>query len=39
MMREGIPKERARMSKTMTGKSTGNVDMRLGEEIREPERS
>jgi len=31
MMREGIPKGRASMSKTMGGKS--NVDTRLGEEI------
>jgi len=32
MMREGIPKGRASMSKTMRGKS--NVDTRLGEEIK-----
>jgi len=31
MMREGIPKRRASMSKTTRGKS--NVDTRLGEEI------
>jgi len=31
MMREGIPKRRASMSKTTRGKS--NADMRLGEEI------
>jgi len=31
MMREGIPKGRASMSKTTRGKS--NVDTRLGEEI------
>jgi len=31
MMREGIPKGRASMSKTMRGKR--NVDTRLGEEI------
>jgi len=31
MMREGIPKKRASMLKTKTGKS--NVDTRLGEEI------
>jgi len=31
MMREEIPKGRARISKTLPGKS--NVDMRLGEEI------
>jgi len=31
MMREGIPKGRASMSKTTIGKS--NVDMRLEEEI------
>jgi len=31
MMREGIPKGRASMSKTTRGNS--NVDMRLGEEI------
>jgi len=30
-MREGIPKRKARMSKTTRGKS--NVDTRLGEEI------
>jgi len=33
MMREGIPKRRASMSKTTRGKS--NVDTRLGEEIEE----
>jgi len=32
MMREGIPKRRASMSKTSRGKS--NVDTRLGEEIK-----
>jgi len=31
MMREGIPKRRASILKTLRGKS--NVDMRLGEEI------
>jgi len=31
MMREGIPKERASMSKTTISKT--NVDMRLGEEM------
>jgi len=31
MMREGIPKGRASMSKTTSGRS--NVDTRLGEEI------
>jgi len=31
MMREGIPKRRASISKTTRGKS--NVDMRLGDEI------
>jgi len=32
MMREGVPKGRARMSKTTGGKS--NADTRLGEEIK-----
>jgi len=35
MMREGIPKRRASMSKTTRGKS--NVDIRSGEEIEEAE--
>jgi len=37
MMREGIPKGRANMSKTTRGKS--NVDTRLGKKIEEAERS